>query len=60
RFSGRQQRAMPWGGLVGSFTVQGPAECLAPLVPLLQFGSYVGVGKYAVTGNGWYRVEVLS
>lgn len=60
RFSGRQQRAMPWGGLVGSFTVQGPAERLAPLVPLLQFGSYAGVGKYAVTGNGWYRVEVLG
>jgi hypothetical protein len=59
RFSGRQQRAMPWGGLVGSFTVQGPAERLAPLVPLLAFGSYTGVGKYAVTGNGWYRVVVL-
>ncbi len=59
RFSGRQQRAMPWGGLMGSFTVQGPAERLAPLVPLLQFGSYVGVGKYAVAGNGWYRVAVL-
>lgn len=54
RYSARQQRRMPMGGLVGEITFAGD---LMPFLPWLIWGSITHVGKYAVMGNGWYEIE---
>lgn len=55
RYSGRQCRAMPMGGLVGRVSFAGYLE---PFLPWLMWGTFTHVGKYAVLGNGWYELEV--
>ena len=55
RYSGRQQRRMNLGGLVGQATYQGD---VAPFLPLLVLGQLVHVGKGTVFGNGKYEVVV--
>ncbi|MEA2642196.1 MAG: hypothetical protein QOF51_3590 [Chloroflexota bacterium] len=57
RGSGRHERALPMGGLVGGVTVEGD---LAPLLPWLVWGSLTHVGKDAAMGNGRYRLEAPS
>lgn len=53
-FSGRQGRSTPIGGLRGRITFEGD---LAALRELLVWGSLVHVGRNAVKGDGWYRIE---
>lgn len=57
RYSSRQSRTLPMGGLVGEITFAGD---LGPFLPWLMWGTLTHVGKYAVLGNGWYEMEVLS
>lgn len=54
RYSSRQSRQLPMGGLMGKVVLRGD---LAPLLPWLIWGSLAHVGKYAVLGNGWYDLE---
>lgn len=54
-YSTRQRRATPIGGLVGRVTFV--AEDWAPFLPWLIWGQFTHVGKDAVKGNGWYRLE---
>lgn len=54
RYSNRQQRRMPMGGLVGDIAFEGD---LAPFLPWLIWGSITHLGKYAVMGNGWYELR---
>lgn len=52
--SRRQQRYTEIGGLVGSVVFEGE---LALLLPWLLWGQSLHVGKDAVKGNGWFRVQ---
>ena len=54
RRSGRQNRRIQMGGLVGPVTYEGD---LAPYRPLLALGSLIHVGKGAVMGNGRMAVR---
>jgi hypothetical protein len=53
RFSGRQERRIEMGGVVGEATYSGS---LAPFRPLLALGQWTHVGKGTVFGNGQYVV----
>ena len=53
-YSARRNVRTPIGGFVGRATFEGP---LAPLLPWLIWGEYTHVGKNAVKGDGWYRLE---
>lgn len=53
-YSSRRDLRTPIGGFVGSATFEGP---LASLLPWLIWGEYTHVGKNAVKGDGWYRLE---
>lgn len=53
RYSGRQGRRLPMGGLVGEVTVAGD---MGPLLPWLVWGQFTHVGKYADHGNGWFEI----
>lgn len=55
RYSSRQQRKIPMGGVVGSYTLE--TAGLEPLWPLLWAGQWAHVGKGAVMGLGRYTVE---
>ena len=54
-YSTRQHRATPMGGLVGKVTLE--ATDWTPFLPWLVWGQFVHVGKDAVKGNGWYRMD---
>lgn len=54
RYSSRQERRLPMGGLRGRVTYTGD---LGPFLPLLVWGQIAHVGKYAVMGNGGYEIE---
>jgi hypothetical protein len=54
-YSTRQGRATPIGGLLGRVTFAAPDW--QPFLPWLLWGQFTHVGKDAVKGNGWYRVE---
>lgn len=56
RWSSRQQRRIPIGGLLGGFRIDGE---LAPLWPWLWRGQWLHLGKSAVMGLGCYRLQVL-
>lgn len=53
-YSGRQRRSTPIGGIVGKATFVGD---LAPFRELLTWGELIHVGKNAVKGNGWYKIQ---
>ncbi|MCS7239418.1 MAG: CRISPR system precrRNA processing endoribonuclease RAMP protein Cas6 [Thermoguttaceae bacterium] len=53
RFSGRQKRRIPIGGLVGRVVFQGD---LGRLRPLLAAGEFVHVGKNTTFGLGKFRI----
>ncbi|HIE51056.1 MAG TPA: CRISPR system precrRNA processing endoribonuclease RAMP protein Cas6 [Armatimonadetes bacterium] len=53
RFSGRQKRRVPLGGLVGTVTYEGN---LRPFQPFLLLGQYTHVGKGCVMGMGKYEL----
>lgn len=54
RWSSRQKREIPTGGLLGTFELRGE---LAPLWPWLWLGQWLHVGKGTVMGQGHYRLE---
>ncbi len=56
-YSSRRNVRTPIGGFVGLATFEGP---LAPLLPWLIWGEYTHVGKNAVKGDGWYRLEMVG
>jgi hypothetical protein len=56
RASGRHQRMVPMGGLMGVVILEGE---LRPLLPWLVWGSLVHVGKDAAMGNGQFRLEAV-
>ena len=53
RYSSRQGREMPLGGVLGNWTLRGE---LAPLLPWLRLGEWLHVGKNATLGLGHYRL----
>lgn len=57
RYSNRQGRKIPMGGVVGEFRVE--MKGLEPLWPLLWVGQWVHAGKGAVMGLGRYSLEAL-
>lgn len=56
RYSNRQRTQMQLGGLVGEFSVSGPA--LARVYPLIEVGRIAHIGKATTFGFGGYRMEV--
>lgn len=57
-YSSRRRSRYPISGLVGSVTLE--YEDWFPFWPWLLWGQFTHVGKDAVKGNGWYRLEVLD
>lgn len=57
RYSSRQQRKVPMGGIVGRVDITGELE---PLWPWLWAGQWTHVGKGTVMGLGRYRIEPLT
>ncbi len=55
RYSSRQQRRIPMGGVVGHYLVESAG--LGPLWPLLWLGQWSHAGKGAVMGLGRYVLE---
>ena len=53
-YSRRQLRTTPISGIQGKATFNGD---LTPFRELLVWGELIHVGKNAVKGNGWYRIE---
>ena len=56
RFSSRQGRKHPMGGLSGSFILD--EECIQAAWPLLWHGQYLHVGKFISGGLGSYRITL--
>jgi len=56
RYSSRQQQEMTLGGVLGSWTLHGPAETLAEIAPWLWLGQWLHVGKNASMGMGGYTL----
>ena len=57
RYSRRREVTHDLSGFIGEVSFEGD---LAPFVPYLKLGEYVHVGKNAVFGNGWYRIESMG
>ncbi len=55
RYSHRQERHVPMGGLLGHLTIAGPG--LAELWPYLWLGQWLHVGKGTMMGLGQYALE---
>lgn len=53
RYSSRQQREMTLGGVLGAWTLEGP---LQTLLPWLELGQWLHVGKNATLGMGAYTI----
>ena len=58
RYSSRQGRRIPVGGIVGSFDVD--AADLAPIWPCLWLGQWTHIGKGCTLGLGRYVLESLD
>ncbi|PUE11557.1 hypothetical protein B9Z51_04525 [Limnohabitans sp. T6-5] len=56
RHSGPQNQKLPLGGLIGSASLSGPTADLQALLPLLQMGEQLHIGKETVMGLGRYRL----
>lgn len=54
-YSNRQKRATPIGGLIGQATFAGN---LSDILPYLLIGELIHVGKNAVKGNDWYKLDL--
>ncbi len=54
RYSNRQKRRMPFGGLIGDITFEGD---LAPFLPFIRLGEWVNVGKKTTFGLGRYEIR---
>ena len=60
RRSGTQDQKLPLGGLIGSATLYGPSAHLQALLPLLQMGEQLHIGKETVMGLGRYQLSPLQ
>jgi hypothetical protein len=60
RFSGTQNQKLPLGGLIGSATLRGPNAALQALLPLLQLGEQLHIGKETVMGLGRFQLSGLQ
>jgi hypothetical protein len=60
RYSSRQRQEMTLGGVLGHWTLRGPAEALATAWPWLWLGQWLHVGKNASFGMGGYTLETLE
>lgn len=60
RHSSTQNQKLPLGGLIGSATLSGPTAALQSLLPLLQLGEHLHIGKETVMGLGRYRLGTPS
>jgi hypothetical protein len=58
RYSSRQQQEMTLGGVLGSWTLQGPPHALAAAWPWLWLGQWLHVGKNATFGLGGYTLHI--
>lgn len=56
RHSGTQNQKLPLGGLIGAATLSGPTAAMQTLLPLLQLGELLHIGKETVMGLGRYRL----
>lgn len=56
RYSSRQQQPMTLGGVLGKWTLHGPADVLAEITPWLWLGQWLHVGKNASMGLGKYQI----
>jgi hypothetical protein len=56
RKSGSQNQKLPLGGLIGSATLSGPRTAIQTLLPLLQLGEHLHIGKEIVMGMGRFRI----
>ncbi|MBI4529803.1 MAG: CRISPR system precrRNA processing endoribonuclease RAMP protein Cas6 [Deltaproteobacteria bacterium] len=57
RYSRRRETVHDLSGFVGEAVYEGS---LAPFIPYLKLGEYLHVGKNAVFGNGWFRIEEVN
>lgn len=57
RHSQRSGSAMPFGGLLGETVYRGE---LAPFMPWLSLGQWIGVGGKTSFGLGLYRLEIIK
>jgi len=57
RHSQRSQSTMPFGGLLGETVYRGE---LAPFIPWLTMGQWVGVGGKTSFGLGLYKMELMQ
>lgn len=55
RYSARQQRVMPMGGIVGLLALEGPLDAF---LPLLEIGHRLNNGKHASFGLGAFRYAI--
>ncbi|OYU10046.1 MAG: hypothetical protein CFE38_19415 [Comamonadaceae bacterium PBBC1] len=60
RHSGTQNQKLPLGGLIGSATLSGPVDALQSLMPLLQIGEQLHIGKETVMGLGRYQLGTTT
>jgi CRISPR/Cas system endoribonuclease Cas6 (RAMP superfamily) len=57
RHSGTQNQKLPLGGLIGAATLSGPTAAMHTLLPLLQLGERLQIGKETVMGLGRYQLN---
>jgi len=57
RYSRRREVSHDLSGFVGEVSFEGE---LGMFLPYLKLGEYLHVGKNAVFGNGWYRIEEIE
>jgi hypothetical protein len=57
RYSRRREVTHDLSGFVGEVSFEGE---LGMFLPYLKLGEYLHVGKNAVFGNGWYRIEKMN
>jgi hypothetical protein len=55
RYSNRQKRRMPFGGLLGDITFEGE---LAPFWPVILLGEWLHAGKKTAFGLGQYELKI--
>ncbi|MDP2095896.1 MAG: CRISPR system precrRNA processing endoribonuclease RAMP protein Cas6 [Hydrogenophaga sp.] len=60
RHSGTQNQKLPLGGLIGSAQLRGPHSALQQLLPLLQLGEHIHIGKETVMGLGRYQLSAIE
>jgi hypothetical protein len=53
RWSSRQRKSHPMGGVTGRFRMSGP---ISPFLPFLRAGLWLNCGKHAAFGQGSYRL----